>query len=386
MLSSGEFLFLLKLIMKKLIIFFAFTLSLLFSPSLLLAQDSDQNHTGLYLDAAETINLSGTYNGDVWVAGGTLDLRNVTINGDLHAVGGQITLSGTINGDAILAGGTITTDVTVTDDLAVFAGSVTLQKESSVGGTLFLAAGDTLLYGQTQKEAKIFTGDLTSSATFSDNLDLYAGSVTLLPQTTIEGNLNYTVPQKGVNFQNPTIRGEKIYHQPPEYSTPSWNPVPPTFRDHLNAKVTRSVFGLLSGLLLGWIVFLLLGQKINPILDQISSHPAANAAKGLLLFLLTPLIFFFFLVSVIGIPLSLLFLSVISILILLSKTFFAFAVGRFLLKNPKVLNLNQFFLGLLLLQALSVVPYLSTLTKIATNLIGLGAQYSYLRLALKKKK
>ncbi len=380
--------------MKKIIAFLLFIF--LSFPSVLLAQESalldsqppfDQEvYEGLYVDVAETINLTGTYNGDVWIAGGTVTIDAI-VNGDLHVAGGDISFSGLVNGDLILAGGNVTVTGIIVDDLAIFAGQATIQKESATGGSLLIASGDTTLYGQTEGQAKIFTGDTTMSAIFMDDLDLFAGSSTLLSGTLIEGDLNYTVPQEGVNFQDPIIVGQTTYHQPPEYSNSyDWDVPAKTPKSQLYTLFSKSIFGLLSGLVLGYLVFTLFGQKLTPILDQIEKKPALNLVKGLIILVLSPFVLFLLLITVLGIPVSLLTGASLLIAITLSKTFIAFSLGRFILKKPKTLVFNHLFVGLLALQALLLVPFVSTLTKIAIVTVGLGAQFSYFKTLTKKKK
>src|SRR5437870_4762579 len=73
---------------------------MLLLPAQALAADPRQGETVV-------VGPNETINDDLYAAGGTITIQG-TINGDLVAAGSTITISGVVNGDVIAAGGTIT--------------------------------------------------------------------------------------------------------------------------------------------------------------------------------------------------------------------------------------------------------------------------------------
>src|SRR2546426_7783819 len=66
--------------------------------------------------------------------------RGQTINDDIYAAGGTISIDGNVNGSVIAAGGTITVSGTVSRDVMVAGGTINVT--GKVGGSIRAAGGD----------------------------------------------------------------------------------------------------------------------------------------------------------------------------------------------------------------------------------------------------
>jgi cytoskeletal protein CcmA (bactofilin family) len=81
-------------------------------------------------------------------AGGSIVVEaDETIDSDLEAFGGSITIYGTVDGDVQAFGGTVRIEGTVTGDVSASAGSVVIGREARIGGNLKSAADDVTIAG-----------------------------------------------------------------------------------------------------------------------------------------------------------------------------------------------------------------------------------------------
>jgi hypothetical protein len=93
---------------------------------------------------AGSVTVDGTINGDLVVAGGTVRV-NGTVTGDLLATGGSVDLTGTVKGDAREAGGQLNVEGAVGEDLVATGGQLSIT--GKVGEDLIFAAGTTTMDG-----------------------------------------------------------------------------------------------------------------------------------------------------------------------------------------------------------------------------------------------
>ncbi|MGI8929742.1 MAG: hypothetical protein ACR2F5_00380 [Candidatus Limnocylindria bacterium] len=96
--------------------------------------------------AAGSVTVDGTINGDLVATGGEVRI-NGTVSGDLIAAGGTLTVTGSVDGDARLVGGQITVSGDIGEDLLVAGGRATLEASSSVGEDVIATAGQLVIAG-----------------------------------------------------------------------------------------------------------------------------------------------------------------------------------------------------------------------------------------------
>src|SRR2546430_17740980 len=85
-----------------------------------------------------------------------------TINDDIYAAGGTISIDGNVNGSVIAAGGTITVSGTVTRDVMVGGGTINVT--GKVGGSIRAAGGNLTIHGPRGQEARIKGGAVAHAA------------------------------------------------------------------------------------------------------------------------------------------------------------------------------------------------------------------------------
>jgi len=99
----------------------------------------------LYVGAG-TFTLDGTIQGDLVVFGGTLTI-NGTVEGDLIAAGQTVIVNGTVEDDARVAGYAMTVLGTIADDVVAAGFSLESEEGASIGGDVIYAGYQALLSG-----------------------------------------------------------------------------------------------------------------------------------------------------------------------------------------------------------------------------------------------
>ena len=102
-----------------------------------------------------------------------------TVNDDIYAGAGTISINGTVNGSVIAGGGTITVSGTITRDLILGGGTINVT--GHVGGSIIAAGGNITVNGPIAQDLVVTGGtiDVGSGATIGRDLVVAGGSATV---------------------------------------------------------------------------------------------------------------------------------------------------------------------------------------------------------------
>ena len=118
--------------------------------------------------------------GDKVLAGDTMTIpAGETVNHDVYAFGGTVTVAGTIDGDLVTAAARVVIDGTVTGD--VFAAGSEVMVHGTVGGDFRSAAAQLVISGSVGEDAAVAvtTLELTGTGRIGQDLLFTGGQVTL---------------------------------------------------------------------------------------------------------------------------------------------------------------------------------------------------------------
>ncbi|HLA65356.1 MAG TPA: hypothetical protein VK600_02120 [Candidatus Saccharimonadales bacterium] len=121
-----------------------------------------------------TVTVDGTVDGDLVAMGGQVQL-NGSVGGDLLAAGGTVVLDGSVAGDARIAAGQLTVNGKVGKDLALAVGEATLSSQGSVVGDVILAAGQATVSGSVAGSVEGSAGTYAQSGTVGGTVDVTVG-------------------------------------------------------------------------------------------------------------------------------------------------------------------------------------------------------------------
>lgn len=311
----------------------------------------------LYAAAREVI-IDGVVHGDVIVAGSRIRIHG-RVEGSVMAVGETVIIDGKIGRALRLAGNDVRMDGEVGTDAIAACGTCSLGSTGKVGVDLFLA-GSALNLGGT------VTGGLRAAG---KNVRL-AGAVQKDAQVraeTLQVEVAAATPSLIYGAKAPALvaSGARIGHLE---KRSDWTPTAPN-------RSAGSLFGTLTALVSGAVLWFLLRERSTSASQLLSRRPGASLLYGFLVALAGPVVILLGMITVIGIPLSMMAASIYAFAMHLGYLSSAHFLGERTLKtlHRQSSAYAAFALGLALLGLVSQVPLLGGIVRALATLAGLGS-------------
>jgi hypothetical protein len=296
--------------------------------------------------------ISNPIVGDLMVAGGQNKI-STTVNGDTYIAGGQIDVGGNITGNLIVAGGTVTISGNINKNLIVAGGQVMLDNLSTVNGYVLVAGGKVDLQGKVLGSVKIGASNLSMGEA-----------------ATIGGNLEADVAQSNIS-SNAKISGTKTVniHETKRSET--------QVTQKKNMNVVSGIYGFLSKLVVLLVLVKLFSRTARFKNLQLDSF-WSELGWGLIILIVAPFLSLILMITVVGIPLSLLMIALYLVLLYLSSIVVSIAIGK-MITDKKILKIDNVYLqgivGLLLLTLIKLIPFIGGLVSMVVVILGLGILY-----------
>jgi carbonic anhydrase/acetyltransferase-like protein (isoleucine patch superfamily) len=335
---------------------------------------------------AETVEISGTVNGDVFVGGGVVIIDGV-INGDLVVGGGNLTISGSIRDDIYMGGGNIVIRGSkIGGSLVVGAGTLQIDEESVISGSLIAGTGTINSKADVARNVMIGAGSAILESKINGEVRIAAGDITFGDETNIGGDLSYilddemrdlVIPQGAtVSGEIKKIEGTVNLQNKFNRSKEDWS------RFANSANKGFAVVSYLGALLIGFIWLKIRGDKAVSFAQNMAKESAGKLLTGFAILIFTIPVAVLLMITIIGIPLSVLVLTVYGLLIYFAKIVVGLAVGVYLTKlmNWNKLNIYLVFtLGLLAVYLLKSIPVFGFFAGVLVTSLGLGSIFSHFR-------
>lgn len=302
-----------------------------------------------------SLQLNGTFLGDVWGAGEFVTMPGTSINHARLAAMKTLTVSGSIGGN-----------------LMAFAPTIALAPTATVDGSALLVGQDIIVDGTLAGNVRIMATKVTLAGRFDGDVNITASDITVMPGTHIAGNLMYRMDRDLVLDSRVTLGG-KIMKA--DILLPEARP-PTTLADVLLQ------LALLCGAILAGLVFVVIVPGITALsVHKLMDSPWRCVLIGTLTAALVPMTSFFLFFTLVGIPLSFMFMLAYLILVYFSKIVIGLYLGHLLLRRKMPIPANLLFpvmaLGLLVLYVAVNLPFpIGLLAWFAITLAGMGALVS----------
>jgi len=315
--------------------------------------------------------------GDLFAAGGDVAIE-AAVAGDVTAGGGTLRLDAAVGGSLQAAGGHVTVLGTVARDARVAGGQIELGPQSVVGGNVWAAGGHLRLLGTVKGDVHVAGGRVLVDGPVGGDLIAGSGELALGPHARIAGVLRH---RGGIVHRDEAAQvGGGIR------SWPGWwrNRAPEVRVMHPAGPGVGWGWTLALALLAALLLALTPGfqTRVGRTLWQ---RPVASVALGLAWLVCAPLVLLVLLVTVIGIPLTLLGAMLYLLLLPLAYVSTAIAVGDGALRAagrtdpPWAWRVAATALLLFGLWQATRLPWLGVVLSLLALLAGLGALALQLR-------
>jgi len=320
---------------------------------------SGETSNDLFAVALTSIDLKGTFHGDVWAGSGDSwrNIGNINASGvflsDLRLASPTVQVFGTLYGSLTAAGNTIKVERTAMlyGDVLCFGENIII--EGSIAGNLRVIAPLFI-------EPRVTLGGRIDGDVLID-----AQEIVVLPGTIINGNLTYTAPNELVLSPSVILGGEL---------TREFEAAPA--RQILKANlVGHFLFGI-AALVTGLVFIGLFPRYVNASFHALHTSRGLSSLIGFVALFMLPTTALLLLFTFIGLPLSILLFLFYFILLYLSKIVVALAIGSAILRRQefsKRTAAGPLALGLLIIYALTSFAAASMLINILVIIVGLGA-------------
>ena len=312
--------------------------------------------------AGNSITVDGVINGDLIAAGSEIKVTG-TINGGIIVAGGSIIVTGKVTNDIKAAGGEVRIDGDVGDNVLVFTGNLILEKNARIARDLTLGAGTATIDGTVNGNINGGASNMEMNGATKGNVTVNIdNNIKISPGATIGGNLEYTAPRPGEI--SGIVSGTTTYKETP------------VRRENFMSRLPGEILGYLWLLLIGIISLILAPELTQKISDDISVKPLKNLLWGLLFLIVTPIVAVLLLITIIGIPLSLILLVIYIILVYISRIYVGLWVGQYVLRKLNQETKSRVIamaLGLIIVVIGINLPIIGGLIHFVIILLGLGA-------------
>ncbi len=317
--------------------------------------------------SGQQITIDGTIDGDLYVAGDTVSITG-EIKGDIIAAAKNMTVSGPVYGDIRVVGQSIRLTAPIAGSVTSGSQSLLVDKTVTIGRDLVAASSTMDVLGNVNGKLYGAAEALLIGGRIGKDVYLSGSSLTLRDGAYVGGNLTYRSTDQANISSDAVVQGDL-----------NWNKI---IKEPSPARETRSPMdaaGIYIIALLAAMAVYLVGNKWRRGLWSDLAVPAGRnllptAGIGLLLVLALPLAAIILMVTVIGIPLSMIMLGLYSLFLYCSK-FVVTALLAGILGARYGTNSWMWVPILAVLMLVSMIPLVGWIIKLGVVALGMGSVF-----------
>jgi hypothetical protein len=257
-----------------------------------------------YFGAGGALNLTDAVEGDALLAGGRVSTAG-EVKGDLVVAGGELSIGGAIGDDLYAGGGNVQLDAIVTGNARVAGGDVTVGPATVVAGGLSLTGGRVQFDGNAHQYLQASGGTVRINGEVHGDAEVRAEELEIGPDTRIGGRLVYRGPSQPAVPEGAQIAGGIEFHE--ESVGRYFEDVKPQVQGTVHGVGTFLWF---FGVFVAAALFLLLMPRFaDDAASIVGRKPMQSLGLGLALLVCVPFVAVGLLITIIGIPLAVLLMS-----------------------------------------------------------------------------
>lgn len=242
--------------------------------------------------------------------------------------------------------------------IVVISGDVTVDRGEAVEG-VYVGSGDVRIGGRVDGDVVVLSGDVVVSGTIEGDLYTASGVARLLPSAEVTGDVSYADEHPEVS------NAARVHGDVNKKSFPDLGGV---------ALLGGFIFWLaisISTAILGLLLLLVAPRAAEAIQTRSRERIGPTIAIGIAIAIALPVAAVIAAVTVLGLPLAALVALALLPLGAVAYVAAAWALGRRVVKSPRDRFLS-FLVGIAILRAAALVPFVGALVGLAALIVGLG--------------
>lgn len=321
--------------------------------------------------SGRTVDVAGEVNGDVFCAGQDINITG-KVNGDIICAGQTVHISGQVDGDIRVAAQSLTISGVVKGNLTAAGQTITLEGNAQINGDASLVGQDVSINGNIGRDLSLGVQTATINGSIGRNIKATLKDLTITDGSKVGGKINYTSNNDAqissqAKIVGPTLKSEPAKHE--HRASGNYN----------GLKFMAALMLLITGL----VLILLFPRVFQRVSDQALKSWGKTLATGFIASIVTPVLIFLAMITIVGIPLALLALLSWILIVALSGAFAAYYLGRLLWRGQG--NAIMIMLaGALILLITRFIPVIGFIVSLFAIWFGIGMILLQLREQLHK--
>lgn len=260
------------------------------------------------------------------VAGGTVNI-NAPVKGDVIAAGGQVYVNADVGGKVVAAGGNVNLGADVGTNLVAAGGQVNILPGKSIGRDALIGGG----------------------------------------QVINAGSINGTITVHANQFNNTGSAGLVRFYKAEDSS--------PKKEDYDTGFNIFSLLSMLGYFILGLLLVRSMPGIMQAVDGEVRSSTLLKTLLGFVMIIATFIALLLVAATVVGLPIAVIAALLFIAVIMLSGTFISFSLGKWIGEQARIKqgDLVYFIIGFVVLNVLSLLPFVGGLVSLVSMSLGFAA-------------
>lgn len=276
---------------------------------------------GALFVSGNSVNVSGIVNGDLYCAGQNVTITG-TVDGDVMCAGQHVALEGTVTGNVRAVGQIITVSGQVNKNVTVLGQDLTVTNKAVIGKDLFAMTQSMTVNGVVTRDIGSLGDKFLVNGKVGRNTQAGASTLVFGNGASMGGSFTYWAPKEVVVDPSVAIAGPVTFHR-----VENAKPMQAKKTEAKESK-THILWSIVSWMIGGIILVALFPKYGKRLVNLMEDKPWSSVLVGLVTGILVPIVIVFFLITIIGIPVSLLLGVIWAGVMFLSRLPVAYIIGK----------------------------------------------------------
>jgi cytoskeletal protein CcmA (bactofilin family) len=275
---------------------------------------------------------------------------------DLRVAGGNIIVNNIVNGDVVVAGGT-----------------VELTSNASVKGSILVAGGQVVINAPVEGNITVRGGDVTINSEVKGKVSVTASQkLTIGSRANIAGDVSYISPNEAQIDSGAVISGNLAY-----------TPMPVRNKGVGKAGIAAALTFLWLGKMIALavcalVIFYFFRKETNQVAESALQNFPKQLLRGFIFLFLVPIAVVILMITLIGLPLAFIVLFAYLSLLILAGVYSGVVFGGVLYKLIErklkaTITWENIVVGIVALSLIAVIPFIGWLIALIFFLVALGS-------------
>lgn len=318
--------------------------------------------------ADDNLNISGIYDGTVFFAGSNVTSSS-TINGIGFIAGQTLDISGVAN-YGFFAGNVVNIQGTINNDLFVTGNTISIKDNAKVGRDTYLFASNVSLVNTIiSRNLYISSVDVNiSNTTILGNVNVNASNIVFGDNVNISGTLKYNDDASITNINKVNAGATLVSVTEKDDIEDVWG-----------NKIVNFVISLIGMILIGIILYGIWSNLFKKCSNTMKNYTFGKCLSdiviGFLILIAVPVISIMLMITIIGIPISIITLISYIISIYLTTIFVGYLLGNFIITKIFKHKENGYLaivLGVFVIKLIELVPFIGGIVCFIVICLGLS--------------